>query len=330
MAVTIETRLPDELLPRLRRCVRGTLFDSKFQLRTAPTHQQLYNSHQIYKVCVLCLPNFIASVPSVASTPLVETMGFHQFWKLAYRATTFLTSIVNFLRHLIRGIVAARPTLFPWQRKHQDIIEPLCRCDTDQDIASKRLEMHPLFAASFHNQICAPLCGLPEELLLDIMLLLDPLSVECLRRINRLFSRIFLSPALKHYQNTNKIGRVCPSIWALSSAHLEAPLSTAALHSALQRDRINHLCSSGRDIHARGRWTKKYSALTCRHLHCSGCDLDHTALAFSARQRRAPAYARKCIGYEGSVRLCEHNTVGSCLKGQKSARQTQIRQDGDY
>ena len=62
-----------------------------------------------------------------------------------------------------------------------------CRCFTDLVVKADLPRMDHLIAAAFHNLACSPLCRLPEELLVDIMEYLDPLSIQCFRRTSRLF-----------------------------------------------------------------------------------------------------------------------------------------------
>ncbi|KAK1764002.1 hypothetical protein QBC33DRAFT_613427 [Phialemonium atrogriseum] len=141
--------------------------------------------------------------------------------------------------------------------------------------------MDPLVADGFHNQTCSPLCGLPEELLLDIMKLLDPLSIQCLRRACRYHD-------IEYHQRSIFVP------W-----HLR-PL--------LDRD-IGEYCADCRAMRTSPTWNEKLSRLTATYMHCSGCRCDHPVGLFSRGQRRAPPRSRICIGREGFVRLCNHKVV---------------------
>jgi hypothetical protein len=72
-----------------------------------------------------------------------------------------------------------------------------CHCSTDRTSLASLAEMDPLIADGYHNLICSPLCRLPEELLLDIMKRLDLVSIQCLRRVSRLFLRLYCSPPFR-------------------------------------------------------------------------------------------------------------------------------------
>lgn len=58
--------------------------------------------------------------------------------------------------------------------------------------------MDPSVAAAYHNLNHSLLCRLSEELLLDIMEYLDPVSIYRLRKVSRLFPRLFGSACFAH------------------------------------------------------------------------------------------------------------------------------------
>lgn len=59
--------------------------------------------------------------------------------------------------------------------------------------------MDPLVADTLYNTLYSSLCGLPEELLLQIMHQLDPIGLQCLRRTSRLFLRLFSDGQFDRY-----------------------------------------------------------------------------------------------------------------------------------
>ena len=54
-------------------------------------------------------------------------------------------------------------------------------------------------ADTLYNALHSPLCGLPEELLLQIICQLDPTGLQCLKRTSRLFLRLFSDGRFDRY-----------------------------------------------------------------------------------------------------------------------------------
>lgn len=181
-----------------------------------------------------------------------------------------------------------------------------CRCFTGPLVMANLAEMDPMVAAGFHNLTCSPLCRLPEELLLDIMQRLDLVSIQSLRRVSRLFIRLFCSPTFR-----NTCGSTCE---LLSFEHWYNPKSSLCatwspkLQAILDRD-IGGYCDDCRGRRTDPNWISKKAALTTTYLHCSGCRIDHPVCLFSKTQRSMPSRTWVCIGKEGFVRVCEHRVV---------------------
>jgi hypothetical protein len=55
---------------------------------------------------------------------------------------------------------------------------------------------------------------------------------------------------------------------------------------------------------------QEYADLRDNTFFCTDCGIDHLKVFFSAAERgKDPGEARRCIGREGAVRLCEHETI---------------------
>lgn len=186
------------------------------------------------------------------------------------------------------------------------IYQSSCQCFTDPLVMANVAKMDPLIAAGFHNLICSPLCRLPEELLLDIIQQLDLVSIRSLRRVSRLFIRLFSSPKFYNtYDSTCK--RFSFEHWYDPGDNLYTTWFPK-LQVLLNRD-IGDCCEDCRKKRTGPNWARKNASLTKEYLHCSGCRIDHPVCLFSKIQRSTRAKSRMCIGREGFVRICEHRAV---------------------
>lgn len=154
----------------------------------------------------------------------------------------------------------------------------------------------PLAAAIIHNSRCLLLSRLPEELLLDIMDCLDPVSIFCLRRTTRTFLRLFSSQSFRELHD--KAGFFKPGPW--TAQKLPQGEEWFEMGRLLNRDSYCAPCQVGY-VHG--------AFLEAQYMHCSRCKFDHSATLFSAAQRNEDRAKRICIGHEGHVRVCEHKTV---------------------
>lgn len=154
----------------------------------------------------------------------------------------------------------------------------------------------PLAAAIRHNSHTFLFSRLSEELLLEIMDWLDPVSIFCLRRTCSAFLRLFSSHAFRGLHD--KEGFFEPGPWA--AQELLKGDDWFAMAQLLNRDAYCPPCQVGH---------LSCASLLRNYMHCGGCGLDHSATLFSAAQRRADRAVRVCIGLEGHIRLCEHATV---------------------
>jgi hypothetical protein len=185
-----------------------------------------------------------------------------------------------------------------------------CQYSDSFSVMTNEAEMDPIIAAGFHNLTCSRLCRLPEELLLDIMKRLDMTTIQCLRRTSRLFLRLYSSPVfcnsylehddqrlqLEHHDHWHEPRRKRGDTWP------------GELQVLLDKDMAGYCegCQKRRRLQS---WMSKKTALTGKYLHCSGCNIDHPVCLFSKSQRSARPKSRICIGREGHLRMCEHQTI---------------------
>lgn len=174
-------------------------------------------------------------------------------------------------------------------------------------------KLHPLFAAAYRNKTKSRQCRLPDAVLIRLMRLSDNVTVECLRRTSRVFLRLF--PVA-----------FGPPCW--TEEHLERhpwPISRPkwlvgeqdSLLQLIDRDQLCEDCAAAK---AAPDWLMRRAALLDTYLHCSGCQADHAACLFSASERCKPQSERLCIGHEGYMRLCEHETVSWSVIAAEAAK----------
>lgn len=173
--------------------------------------------------------------------------------------------------------------------------------------------MDSLVAASYYNFTSSPLCRLPDELLLDIMELLDPKGLECLRRTSRIFLRLFGFSKFKSAHLTVH-GSLEPTRipWAETDPGMHCRYPDAMeLLALLRKDRF---CSRCLRVIQLKRKHKQFRSLVDKKLYCDGCKTKHPAGLFSATQRRMnwswwKGSTRVCIAHEGYIRACQHVVI---------------------
>ncbi|VUC28273.1 unnamed protein product [Clonostachys rosea] len=169
--------------------------------------------------------------------------------------------------------------------------------------------MDPLMAAASHNLTCSRLCQLPDDILIGIMKLLDPLDMQCLRRACRLFLRLYCDPTFVESHDIEGFWSH-PSehqFWLSPDSSYWPKLSGPALISRLVRD-VQGLCGTCRSMRAKSDWASRTEKLISESLYCSGCKKHHPLALFSPDQRRE-VDDRICFGREGHIRLCDHKVV---------------------
>lgn len=145
---------------------------------------------------------------------------------------------------------------------------------------------------------------------MSIMMLLDPLSIQCLRRTSRLFLRLFSSPEFRFAHATKRERwRFHPwqfHPWQVPKREYWRP--SGRLRPLLDRDN-QHECSGCQKGRSEPTGAGNYRYLNTEYLHCDGCWVDHPAALFSPTQRGLGPMPRVCRGHEGVLRICKHRTV---------------------
>ncbi len=220
------------------------------------------------------------------------------------------------------GVDETLPPFVPptsWGGHRMDVSRP-CKCLADPITWANVTKMDPLIAAGFHNLTCSPLCRLPEELLLDIMERLDMPSIQCLRRVSRLFLRLFCSPVFNHNQ-FRKREPYTYKHWYEAKQNAGYLKTLAGL---LDKD-VSGYCGHCRKMRIEGGKSK----LTTDFLHCSRCRWDHPRCLFSKAQREELAEKRVCIGWEGFIRLCDHQVLTWDTAIQTGLQLATVHTEGD-
>ncbi|KAK4442356.1 hypothetical protein QBC34DRAFT_444233 [Podospora aff. communis PSN243] len=159
------------------------------------------------------------------------------------------------------------------------------------------------------------LLDLPEELLLAIMKVMDPTTLQCLRRTNRIFLRLFSDQAFRewHHKTRPATKPGYPHFpWLRASAEFErlAYDNDKTFRYFIRSDNHQKQCLSCRIAQSenpRTAWD-----LVNEHLFCAVCQVDHPLAFFSASERQKDAKEKRtCIGHQGYIRLCEHEVITS-------------------
>lgn len=210
---------------------------------------------------------------------------------------------------VVRGLCCTKVTKLAWQAPtDESSVKPI---RPEAYLIAQGID--PIVAASHYNLTSSPLCRLPDELLLDIMELVDPAGLQCLRRVSRIFLRLFGSSKFKsahfiiprsHYFRTP------PWTEHHAGTHTGCP-GMKELSALLRKDRF---CSRCLQVRQFGRKHKQFRALVDKQLYCSGCKKKHPAALFSASQRRMnwrwwKSSTRVCIAHEGYIRACQHIVI---------------------
>lgn len=144
---------------------------------------------------------------------------------------------------------------------------------------------------------------LPQELQLSIMKLLEPEDLFLLQRTCRTFFHMSFDRAFSQYFE-EKIFQFSYPTWRTS--FWKPVLDQDKVAPLIQADRF---CQTCRQARSTGLVNKKRKRLLEKVIYCSGCRKRHPELLFSSIQRAAPWWKRRCIGREGHIQLCVHQTL---------------------
>jgi len=157
------------------------------------------------------------------------------------------------------------------------------------------------------------LLDLLEELLLAVMHLLDPTTIQCLRRTSRIFLRLFSDASFSHWHHpeSHLPGRASRLPWYRANAAFERQAlgRSSNFRYLMHMDDGRKQCVECTNTNLDN--PPKAWDLANKHLFCSACLVDHPKVFFSAAEREKvlPWQSRTCIGHTGYIRLCEHEVI---------------------
>ncbi|KAK7413179.1 hypothetical protein QQX98_007958 [Neonectria punicea] len=162
--------------------------------------------------------------------------------------------------------------------------------------------MDRVVASAYSNQMHSPFIRLPDGLIVAVMEQLDLEDILQLRQTSRDFMRLFSqSKAFWKYHLTDASDpyhrRHLARIWA-TPMHYPRRARSATLCDLCTTFRKQRGCRSDAEL-----------LQTVPFVYCSGCNMEHRALYFSAQQRLESDAERLCKGREGRISLCEHISV---------------------
>lgn len=170
--------------------------------------------------------------------------------------------------------------------------------------------MNPLVAAQTYNSRFCPLTSrLPEELLLCILDFLsdDVVALQCLRLVSRTFFRL-LSRGSVIWSERRDI-----PLYIRRNASWLPESEKVQFRRLLQRDGRCDNCKRWNEAHQHSssddcKFQQRFRRGSRRVLYCNACDSPHDMCQFSStnQQPSQNGPGRRCLGQEGSVRLCEH------------------------
>ncbi|KAK3983858.1 hypothetical protein QBC44DRAFT_278442, partial [Cladorrhinum sp. PSN332] len=152
-----------------------------------------------------------------------------------------------------------------------------------------------------HNIKHSPMYRLPEPAIVRLMIILDPVSLQCLRRTGHLFWQAFELRFILPVPAAEYLPWPRPPLPFLGVI-TDAECRTLA--TLLERDGFCRDCCASRRLPG---WSRRVRHTTKRYLHCSGCHRDHPTCLFTPAQQKSEP--RLCIGHTGHIRLCEHQVV---------------------
>lgn len=172
----------------------------------------------------------------------------------------------------------------------------------------------PWYIAYRHNTRHARLPGLPDEVLLQIMLLLSPSALYMLRITSRTFNHLFEVEVFDGLKESYEIRWPFSPFGSSLRPHLLQPEEMNKVREILRRTIYCEGCLYFRNLTEERRKTRE--RLLEEFISCSGCKTFHSAGYFSYQQRLQPDESRICIGRQGYIRLCEHKNISwSDLEG---------------
>ncbi|KAI0123804.1 hypothetical protein BJ170DRAFT_96029 [Xylariales sp. AK1849] len=142
------------------------------------------------------------------------------------------------------------------------------------------------------------LCRLPDELGLQIIMSLNVVDIQLLKRTCRHLMRLCGDYTLdSKYATSDSTG--------LKDYRRLMTIENMQLSEILRRDKV---CSGCKGLRADPKRYHDAWHKAERMIWCSGCRCWHPAFLYSWSERDKPFNTRVCIGRQGRIRLCEHET----------------------
>lgn len=145
------------------------------------------------------------------------------------------------------------------------------------------------------------------------MELLDPGSIQCLRRTNRIFLRLFSSSGFQdvhHRVSKRSIFHpyTLPFQWRRANQNFEREAYSKSVRDLLRSEESRKQCLTCQNTSLQN--PQLATNLTKNKGFCSACGVEHPAAFFRASERDSGRRMKDtCIGQTGHVRLCEHEVI---------------------
>ncbi|KAH0443091.1 hypothetical protein CcaCcLH18_01204 [Colletotrichum camelliae] len=167
-----------------------------------------------------------------------------------------------------------------------------------------------------HNRVQSRLCALPEEVIMDIMYQMREADLYFMRQVSHLFFRLFREKRFRrfrdnwepdHFHFSRHQGCTCQKEVQHKLQRLVL-LSTSRAPQFLLKASHANLCQPCLQRIPDRTELELHLARFEEKLWCSGCREEHQRLWFSREQlfRLHRRKKRRCILWEGRVRLCSH------------------------
>ncbi|KAK1991850.1 hypothetical protein LX36DRAFT_325677 [Colletotrichum falcatum] len=150
------------------------------------------------------------------------------------------------------------------------------------------------------NRRQSRILGLPDELLLQIMKLVETSDLYMLRQVSFTFWRIYQG---KDFSNFHRTDIFCRPYYYCSGGNGFENNETTVL-----RAKQHAFCAPCLQKMQSPDY-KSSKASFSESMYCSQCKTNHKRIHFSAQQRYLPEDVRQCLGSYGFFRLCSHLVV---------------------
>lgn len=174
--------------------------------------------------------------------------------------------------------------------------------------AASRISSTPLWLLNRRkNEEDSTLYTLPNEVLLNIFGAADFLTQQMIRQTCSLFAELVASLDPKRAQEPREDADFL-QIWPYHGTSEQRHEVRRQWSTLIRRDTTD-FCPKCVDFEQSGRLNESIWRLETR-IWCDACCEYHKRGFFSSSQRKPRLRSRKCIGWEGRLRLCSHVSLG--------------------